>query len=170
MYKIDIVFVLALVATALGVVSISTHHWSKKSQGPLEANMGLWKLCLNGSMKDKVKTDFQGCVHLPIDGVKKFPKNSLYAVRAFSIIGVVLLVMSMLCLMHMKRYNKCSMLLLLGGTLSLFISAVVWGIEFREVQFDNNRAELDLSWSWGVNLASALVSMLALVVMYWSKK
>jgi hypothetical protein len=62
------------------------------------------------------------------------------------------------------------MLLLLGGTLSLFISAVVWGIEFREVQFDNNRAELDLSWSWGVNLASALVSMLALVVMYWSKK
>lgn len=172
MSKNDIVFGLGLISLVLGVVSISTHHWSgkKQKQGNFESNMGLWKLCIDANMKGKVNADFQGCVHLPIDGVKKFPKNSLYAVRAFSIIGVVLVLLALLCLVHMKGYSRCAMMMLLGGSLSLLISSIVWGAEFREVQFDNDRAELDLSWSWGLNLASSLVGLLSVGVMYYMKR
>lgn len=166
--KQDVVSGLVLVALGLGLTSVATHHWSTRGKDGIKGNMGLWKLCLD--VKGGANTSsVEGCVDLPLEGVKKFPKNSLHAVRAFSIMGVVLLFLSLLCTMYMKSHKRYAMMLLLGGALSLVISAVVWGLEFREVWFDNNKTEFNLSWSWGLNLASGLVALFAVGVLYYGK-
>ena len=44
-----------------------------------EINIGLWKACgeLWGNANG-ISGDMDVCIHLPPDGVKSFPKNSLY--------------------------------------------------------------------------------------------
>ena len=81
--KQEILYGLSLVAIALQLSSICTEHWSAKNLNLKdvngEINIGLWKACgeLWGNANG-ISGDMDVCIHLPPDGVKSFPKNSLY--------------------------------------------------------------------------------------------
>ena len=69
-----------------------------------EINIGLWKACgeLWGNANG-ISGDMDVCIHLPPDGVKSFPKNSLYTTRAFAIMGVSLIFIALVSMMFMKK-------------------------------------------------------------------
>lgn len=115
---------LGLVGLALQIAAISTSCWSHSSM----TDIGLWKSCAGHS---------SNCVHLPPDGDKSFPKNSLYVVRAFSIISAIFLACGVLCYCYLcktatdgtKKMCSC----LYAATVAGLIAIVVWVAEMLKI-------------------------------------
>lgn len=113
---------LGLVGLALQIAAISTSCWSHRSG----QDIGLWKSCAGHS---------SNCVHLPPDGDKSFPKNSLYVVRAFSIMSAVFLFCGILCYCYCKNSDgmkKLSMALY-ASVVAGIIAVVVWAAEMFKI-------------------------------------
>lgn len=113
---------LGLVGLALQIAAISTNCWSHgQSQ-----DIGLWKSCAGHS---------SNCIHLPPDGDKSFPKNSLYVVRAFSLMSAIFLFCGILCYCYCKSADgskKLSMALY-ASVIAGLIAIVVWVAEMLKI-------------------------------------
>jgi hypothetical protein len=148
MNKKEIVYGICVITLAIQLTSVITNEWGiQKSEGGLVTqNMGLWKL------HTVEKGGFTNDIHLPPNNDDKFPKNSLYACRAFSIIGI-LCVFSALVLMY-KYPSKMLMhyWLLLAGGIASILSMIIYAIEM--LKFDGNKFDtgysFHLQWIAGV--------------------
>lgn len=115
---------LGLVGLALQIAAISTNCWSHSSG----MDIGLWKSCAGHS---------SNCMHLPPDGDKSFPKNSLYVVRIFSLLSAILLACGMLCYCYLcksqtdgtKKLCSC----LYASAVCGIIAVVVWAAEMFKI-------------------------------------
>jgi hypothetical protein len=175
--KQEILAGLSVVVLALQLTSIVTPHWSVKDlsndpefvklqlkDGKADVSLGLWKGCGEILGKAASKTSVSGdvCVHLPVDGWKTFPKNSLTAVRSFAIIGAVLVLAGLYCMLYMKSKQQCGgMLLAVGGVCSL-IATTIWGIELRKFKSDDGTIEvkMDLGYSFYLNMVAGILAVL----------
>jgi hypothetical protein len=150
----------------LQVVAVSTNSWTVKkvlSSGNnyVNADMGLWKVCLDGNLANNAvpgvgQLSSDVCTHLPIDGDKTFPKNSLYAVRALSIIAILALMMSLYCMMYMKG-KKCILGFLMLGAVSSLVSSSIWVKDFRGKKGE----KASLGYSYYLNLLGGLIALIS---------
>jgi len=135
---------LCVVALALQISAISTEMWSKGTvpasstvaTAKVETNLGLWKLC--GKLMISGKPTEKDCFHLPQGDNKKFPKNSLYAVRAFAVTGAVLIFVALGCMLMQrhkgKEMRKCTLACLIAGGISSLIANVIWATELLHIK------------------------------------
>ena len=157
MNKQGIVYLLLVVAIALQVSAISTDHWSCHKDTGITMHIGLWKMCMDVPGGTK-------CSHAPPEGVdaKGFPKNSLYAVRAFAILGVLLVAFSLVCAAYLKGNNKCQVMCLVGGAVCSIIANIIWAAELLKFGGSTNDAiKADPGYSFYLNLSGGLVALLA---------
>lgn len=157
MNKQGIVYLLLVVAIALQVSAISTDHWSCKKSGANSMHVGLWKACMDIGKGS-------ACAHIPpedLDMAKIFPKNSLYAVRAFAILGVLLVAFSLLCSSYLKGHKKCQAMCLVGGAICSIIANVIWAAELLKYGPKNAEVKTDPGYSFYLNLSGGLVALLA---------
>jgi len=137
------------VLLVLQVVAMSTEYWSVKSgDGSAKTNMGLWKWCM--SVPPQVP---ETCSHLPVDGDKTFPKNSLYAVRSFAVLSSLLTVGALACVL-MKKMQYYGMLLAGAGICSL-VACTIWSAELLK---PNDQVDLkyNVGYSFYINLVAGL--------------
>jgi hypothetical protein len=177
--KQEMLYGLCMVAMALQLTAICTEHWSVKSASGLPSGdsadlaMGLWKLCGEASGKVmNISGDVDACAHLPLDGVKTFPKNSLYAARAFALVGVIMVFSALMCMMYMKGYKRCQLVSLLAGGAASIIASIVWAAELLKVKFDDSQQgtiKFSPGYSFYLNLAGGLVALMAAVYYYYGK-
>jgi hypothetical protein len=180
--KNEMLYGLCMIALALQLSAISTGHWSVKSldsyipnlpkKDGVDVSMGLWKACGEIWAKEgKYSGNMDMCVHLPIDGVKTFPKNSLYAVRAFSIIGVLLIFMGMMCMMYGKGYKRCQLVFLVAGGLSAIIANSIWAAELLKIKPHDGSATIKFNpgYSFYLNLGGAVVALVAAAYHHFGK-
>jgi len=177
--KQEMLYGLCMVAMALQLSAICTEHWgtaSASSSGlPVpsgmsgETSMGLWKMC--GDIWNK-QQELDTCMHLPPDGTKTFPKNSLYAVRAFALMGVILVFLALTCMMYMKEYKKCQFVGLLAGGVASIIASVVWVAKMLKVKPDDESPDIKFSpgYSFYLNLGGGLVALVVAAAYYYSDK
>lgn len=156
---------LCIATLALQLTAISTDHWSvkKKNGSDPNLNIGLWKACGKDvdSSIPKVNINESLCVHLPMDGWKSFPKNSLEAVRAFAILGSVLVFMSLMCMMYMKSYKRCQLVCLVAGGLCSLIAEGIWVAELTKLKPADNKpaVKFDLGYSYYLNMGGGLLAL-----------
>jgi len=179
--KQEILYGLCIVALALQLTSVSTEHWSvcnssclklpNISAGGADGAIGLWKAC--GEVWGKahgISGDVDVCLHLPIDGLKSFPKNSLYAARAFSLMGIILIFMSLVCMMYMKNYKRCQLVCLIAGGLSALIANAIWAAELLKFKVNDSSPSIKFNpgYSFYLNMIGGLVALVA-AYYYYSK-
>jgi hypothetical protein len=193
--KQEMLYGICMVALALQLTAISTEHWGltsatsselkivnaviqtltkdkKDEVDGLDLSIGLWKLCGEDWGKlDKQSLDSEICAHLPIEGVKKFPKNSLNAIRVFSLMGVVLIFTSLMCMMYGKNYKRCQLVCLLAGGLCSVIANIIWASEMNKVVLMDGLPAIKFSpgYSFYLNLAGGLAGLAAGAYYYYGK-
>jgi hypothetical protein len=155
---------LCLLSLALQVTAIATDSWShttgsvKGMNGDL--HMGLWKAC--GTLTKGIY-EVDGCVHLPPNNASWFPKNSLYAVQALSITGVILLFLTLLMITYKKQsLNRRALMFLVLLSAACSVTAyVVWAAEFmKNFGPKSMRINLKPGYSYYVGGAGVLLSVL----------
>lgn len=172
--KQEILYGLGMIALALQIGAISTDHWSVASASKLNASLpqgvhgdaavGLWRAC--GEVWGKSgnqSADANVCIHLPIDGLKSFPKNSLYAARTFSILGVLMIFGALMCMMYMQKYTRCQLMMLIGGGISCLIGMAIWGAELKKIKYDDSKPaiKMDFGYSYFLAMAAGFVALIA---------
>jgi len=170
--KQQMLSLLCVLAMALQITAISTSYWSDKSgqynglSG--DAHMGLWKACVSGSgTYSGVSASMDGCIDTPPSETisPKFPKNSLHAVRAFAIMGVVFVFLASFGMMYMPSYRKSQLTLLIAGGLSSLIAGAIWAGELLKI--DNMK--MKPGYSFYLNLVGGLLALVASVCFYKNK-
>ncbi len=174
--KQEMLYGICMVALALQLTAVCTEHWGVKSVTPQsgsgftsgDVSLGLWKSCADQWNKQEYDAD---CMHLPLEGVKSFPKNSLYAARAFAIMGVILIFMGLMCMMYGKNYKRCQLVCLLTGGISSIIANVVWIAEMGKVKLDDSQPAFKFNpgYSFYLNLAGGLAGLAAAGYYYYGK-
>lgn len=180
--KQEMLYGLCMVALAMQLTAVSTENWSVKSGDSylphlpkgdhLDIAFGLWKGCGEGWGKvSRISGNVDVCVHLPIEGVKTFPKNSLYAARAFAVIGSVLIFMAMTCMMYMKNHKRCQLVMLMAGGMASIIASIIWAAEMLKVKVDDNGPTIKFNpgYSFYLNMVGGLVGLLAAAYYYYGK-
>lgn len=137
-----------MISLIFAIVAIATPHWSVTKSSGLEANAGLWKSCIKGNTG-------QVCLDIPQDGDVMYPKNALYAVRAFALLSVVSLMMSMYCLTQGYSQHKCASSWLMAGGVSMLIACIIWGAELMKIKM-SGKSSIDAHV--GYSLALAIVA------------
>lgn len=163
--KNTIVSGLCVLILVLQVSAILTNHWSMKkvSNGSqiagesVKAEMGLWKVCMevSGPISDKQ------CIDMLPNNDPAFPKNSLYACRALSIIGAVLILCALGCLTMAKgQHKKCMLACLAVGGLMSVLASIVWSAELLNIKkADNTTLKTKPCISWYANLFGGLIAL-----------
>jgi hypothetical protein len=169
----EFLYVVAMISVALQTTAISTEYWGTLSASKAgitvpsqmhgEASMGLWKVCgeIWGNPSGVGKVDADVCLHLPPEGAKNFPKNSLYAARVFSLLGlsfVVLAILSMLTMPAKPLHH--AVLFFLGGVCSL-IANIVWAAELLHIKVSDSQDKLKFSpgFSFYLNLGGSFTCL-----------
>lgn len=174
--KQEMLYGMCMIALALQLTSVSTDSWSvKKENLPLgikgDLSLGLWKAC--GSIWKKMSNtsiDADICVHLPPEGSRTFPKNSLHAVRVFAVAGIVLIFLGLMCMMYMKNYKRCPLAMLMLGGLCSIIANVIWATELLKFKPDESDpvVKFDPGYSFYLNLAGGLVGLMSAAYYYYA--
>lgn len=165
---------LCLLALVLQGSAIGIDKWSHKKYTPpsgvagakVHLDMGLWKICIRSSGNSV-------CKHLPIEGDKEFPKNSLYAVRAFAILGALLVLLACACSMCMKMSPKVHMAMLLVGGICSLIANGIWLAELTKLKADTNipgmpnELKTEPAMAFYLNAVGGLIAVLVAVSMYY---
>lgn len=176
--KQEMLYGLCMVALALQLTAVCTDHWSVKNikmsdaDAGADINMGLWKGCGEGWAKYQgISGDSDVCLHLPIEGMKTFPKNALQAARVFAIMGIVLVFVALVCMMYMKNYKKCQLMCLLAGGLSSLIAMAIWSSEMLKIKIGDNSKSVKFNpgYSFYLNLVGGLAAMGAAAYYYYGK-
>lgn len=191
MYEKQMVYVLAVIALMLQLTSVSTDYWSDKRAKSrnihIDAHLGLWKSCvtLRGQDNSNNRIELDLCEHIPPEQptvFNEFPKNTLYAARAFSLIGLLLIFGSLLCMMSRNENRKgkhshyCEMLMLVVGGLCTLLAAGIWASEMFRIKVtapsDNSQHTVKLSpgYSFYVNILGGLSAVGAGLVLLSSGK
>ncbi len=152
---------LGILALALQITAISTESWSEKSADGQEAHFGLWKAC-----------DDKDCSHLPPSEKddSKFPKNSLYAVRAFAIMGVIFMFIGLSCMMYMKNNKRCQLMCFIASGISSLIAMAIWAGELKKIYAntgDVTKVDFDLGYSFYLNLVGGLIALATAFYYYY---
>ncbi len=150
--KQETLYGLGVIALVLQITSICTEEWSISNTSLFKRRMGLWRLCKSESGKTN-------CVHLPPNPTGKFPKNSLYASRIFSVLGVVFVAVSLAMMWKMpKKMAWHFWLLLLGGLYSI-LAMIIWAVEMLHVEGVKYKPgySFHLQWIGGVIAVGASI-------------
>jgi len=144
-------------ALIMSVVGMATDKWGTEgSSGGLKANMGLWKQCVSGNLGSS-------CIDLPPQNDSHFPRNSLYAVRVWVILGVVLLAASMWCMtMAGSEYANCGAWCLVLGGVSLLLGVILFSAELLKFKMGSSgttQTTLKMGWSMGVVLGAGILAL-----------
>ena len=156
----EVFYVLLLIALVLQVVAISTDYWSVKD-GPKTGSakiidhVGLWKMC--GTISNSAASG-SVCEHLPPKDEKYFPKNSLYAVRIFSLLGTLLMLYSMGSLAYGEKYDRKQLISLLSGVGCVLLSVVIYSAEmFKIKDNDTSVTKFKPGYSFYLSIVSLLM-------------
>lgn len=120
---------LGVLAVITQLLSILTSDWSVLSTPgsgdtvKMVISMGLWKKC---------NSITNSCVSLPPSGDNKFPKNSLMAVRALTIMGMVAVLVGVICDYMPNCEKHRALAFAIGGLLSV-VGSIVWLAEFTNI-------------------------------------
>jgi len=176
--KQEILYGLCMVAVALQLSAICTENWSVDPQDiagvKLDASLGLWKACGDISVSDGTSVEAEACLHLPVNDWKSFPTNSLYAARAFSILGVMLVFMGLVSMMYMKGRKRFQLVCVLLGGLCSVVANIVWASDmFSVVSPPMKGAQLKKlkmkpGYSFYLNLVGGLVSLVSAAYLYYA--
>lgn len=138
-----IVLAVSALVLVLQIVAIAVPYWSYKSAGGNKMHMGLWKACNNASSSGST------CIDIPPEGDPNFPKNSVYACRAFSILGAFLIFGSVVCLLYSPEMRKCSYAMMAVGGIMAIIAAVIWALDVLKLKSsDGSQVTLNPSFAW----------------------
>lgn len=167
------VYGLGMIALAMQVGAVATDFWSVKKvkNGPanVKLNMGLWKACAVGKDGD---VSAKKCLHLPVTSDVEFPRNSLYAVRVFSILSCVILAMALSCMYTNRCGAKTMANLLILATLCALGGCLIWAIEFHKIKTNMNiRGTPDtptVNFNMGPSFFISLVAGLVMVSVSYS--
>lgn len=176
--KQEMLYGLCMIVLALQVTAISTDHWSVKTINTgvkdvnIDGTFGLWKGC--GELWGKsqgISGDIDVCLHLPVEGMKSFPKNALYAARAFSIMGAIFIFAALVCMMYMKGYKRCQMVCLFVGGVSSLIAMAIWSAELLKVKVSDGASPIKFNpgYSFYLNLAGGIMGLMAAAYHYYGK-
>jgi len=148
---------LVIVALILQVVAIATNDWSVYS-GASKMNWGLWKSCAGNTH----------CLHLPPEGNKMFPKNSLEAARAFAILGSLSMAISLYYMnMYPTKKLMLSHLLLAGGICSV-VAAIIWSAELLKWPGSTGKdVKASPGYSFYLNLSGGVLAVVAAVANHY---
>lgn len=166
----DFLYVVIMIALVLQLTAITTDYWGSKSakkdilpgKTHGEASMGLWRVCGEIWGKyDNEKYDLDFCVHLPPEGEKSFPKNSLYTVRIFALMAVVFLLFALLCLLTMKEKHTCYIIFFFLAGISSLIANIVWATELLSIKVSDSKEKLKFNpgFSFYLNLCASIVCL-----------
>lgn len=145
--KKQVLYAVVMVALVLQLVSLSTDDWLvNKSHGTtLSTKMGLWNKCVGDNC-----TEINVCTD-PMP-------NSLNAVRALTVLAVVLAFCSCCCM-----YNGTSMgmgmgmkpvHMLAGAGLACIVATIVYVKEFKDAK---QYKDLDLGYSFHLNWVAGVL-------------
>jgi hypothetical protein len=122
---------------ALQLIGIITTRWSSAvandSNSTQTFHMGLWKNCTD----TQIGSDHNSItIHTPDESDVKFNKNSLYAVRAFAILGLLCLFLQGY-VHYLKLFGKSTtmvrkQLYIFGGIFSI-LASIIWMNEFTKI-------------------------------------
>jgi hypothetical protein len=172
-----ILYGMCVVSLALQLSAICTKNWGVGNmvdiddpQQKVPNDIGLWEMCMQ-SRKTTGDVTVDNCLHIPPpdQDMKSFPKNSLYTVRAFSIMSVVLVFLSTICMMSYEKYKKCQLTLLSSAAISSVIATIVWGVEFtKNMQVDKTLSvKYKLGYSYFLYLSGAIISCITAMYYYY---
>jgi hypothetical protein len=137
-----------------------------------EASLGLWKGC--GSLSAKVdgkSGELDACIHVPVDGVKRFPKNSLHICRSLVILSYAFLIASVFVVLNSPLNLKkiCVPLLIMSGILGV-IANIVWASDFMHVSLDDKLPKLRMKpgSAFYLNLLGSVCPLIATIYVYYS--
>jgi hypothetical protein len=147
-----LIAVLCLVILIFQAVAIGTSYWTVNQSNVFHS--GMWQACAT-----------EMCTDIPVDGDTSYPTTELNAVRVFSILGMVFIVLFSLLMLAGKLVKAHVPLLVIGGLCSL-ISCVIWYAYLRD------RAPLKVlpdsslkpGYSFYLNLAAGLLVIPVLAV------
>lgn len=144
MNKKQVLYAVLAVVLVLQVVSVSTDDWLKGNNN--DTHMGLWNSC-NMS---------EGCGEISAD---KFALvNSLNAVRALTVVAIVLTFCACCCMCNnmsmlgMKQHQ----LLVVAGVANL-VATVVWLKEFKAKKLYKDAHMDDLGYSFHLNWVAGVL-------------
>lgn len=153
----DVVYIVCVIILLFLIFSISSEHWSKKHVKGGKIYMGLWKQCGKGLIGGKDMS----CVHLPPEGVVDFPKNSLYACRALSMLSVLLLLSALACMMYKDYASRMciSSLLILSGICAV-VTCIVWYTEMLKLKMpDGSTMKMEPCYSYNLCMIAGLMAI-----------
>ena len=168
---------LCTVSVILLLIAITTNSWSTKtltipgSTNNTDVSIGLWKTCgeISGNMQG-ISGDAVVCTHVPVDGWKTFPKNSLYAVRVLSILGVVLIFLSVICNMYRSGSHFCHLGMLLFGGICAIVANIVWAAELLKVKLADSSPTITFKpgYSFYLNLVGGIFAIISAIYLHYT--
>ena len=177
----NIVIVVTLLI--LSSLSVFTNTWSVTNtkfpdgSGSYEGDAGLWKACAKATGPDgkdipippqnSVRDMYPfsknyTCVSADDDG-KGYKSNTLTAIRAFAIAGMVLLLLAVVLIVAAPEHKGYFMISLMIGGIFSIVAAILWTTD-KDVNLNDDRKAAGITehygYSWYLGLISGIFALL----------
>jgi hypothetical protein len=170
-----IVFIIGIITS---IVSLSTNYWGDgvvgkykfNSEINVQSNIGLWKICYNLNSLSGQKIKNINCDNLPLDLVN-FPKKSLYTIRTFAILSVILFCVSIYYMYFYPEYLVGKILYLLT-ILSCLIVLITWAVKFKSLSLRDESdivIKYKLGYSYYLNIIFMICIFISLMIIIVKK-
>jgi hypothetical protein len=194
MYHGELTNILVVVTLLiLSSLSVFTNTWSVANikypdgSGSSESDLGLWKGCVQIKGPDgkvipmptssqKVVRDMYPfsknytCVSADDDG-KGYKSNTLTAVRAFAIAGMVLLLLAVVLIIAAPEHKGYFMISLMLGGLFSIVAAIIWTTD-KDVNLTDDEkatgATEHYGYSWYLGLISGIFALLFSLLVHFN--
>jgi len=145
--KQNTILAIAGVLLAMQVAAVATNRWSMTYQGGSAVNYsGLWEKCVINP------GDSVTCGHLPPAGApSNYPERALWAIRALSLLSVLLFLVS--TGLSAKGKDKWSRYVLVSAGVSSILASLLWWNYFNK--------DSTLSYSYYMSMLSGVGAVLA---------
>lgn len=157
----DVVYIVCIILILFMVMCIADVHWSRKHVKGGNLLMGLWKQCGENLVGMSERDKDTECVHLPPEGVVNFPKNSLYACRALTMLGLAFLLGALGCLLYKESPSKLCVATMFGmAGLCILVAGVVWVTELLKLKMpDGSTLKMKPCYAYYINMMVGLVAL-----------
>ena len=193
MYHGELTNILVVVTLLiLSSLSVFTNTWSvtntKMPDGSIETDSGLWKGCLKAKGPDgkdiPIPTSSQKAVRdmYPFsknytcvsadDDSKGYKSNTLTAIRAFAIAGMVLLLLADVLIIAAPEHKGYFMISLMLGGLFSIVAAILWTTD-KDVNLTADQKAASNStehygYSWYLGLISGIFALLFSLLVHFN--